>query len=161
GDSSPSNTASAKPMPPLPKAPSQLTATPVSPGVVRLSWTASPSPNVMYWIYFRMAGDSAWVKGPWPVNGLSINMADAFYNGELYQFQITAGNLAGESPRTGIARAVVPRQNYTTSRLMNDINGSNGLAQGRVALGGGPCEGAQGQTVCFNSQSNLTYQPMT
>ncbi len=107
GDSQPSNVASAKPMPPFPQAPSNLTATP---GIsqVTLSWSPSPTGNVLYWIYFRDASreQTRWIRSMYPVPGpSSFTLRDAFINGDAYQFKVTAANLTGESGATNIAEA--------------------------------------------------------
>ncbi|WP_063842863.1 DUF5005 domain-containing protein, partial [Sphaerimonospora mesophila] len=66
GDSAPSNVASAKPMPPLPAAPSGLTAS-AGDGKVTLRWTASASANVYYWIEYRSSGGS-WQRLKYPLS---------------------------------------------------------------------------------------------
>jgi hypothetical protein len=95
GDSTPSNVVSARPMPPLPAAPSGLTATPGD-GQVTLRWTASPTPNVWYWIEFRASG-GAWQRAQYPVSTCCTFTLSYLINGTTYDLRLRATNLAGDS----------------------------------------------------------------
>ncbi|WP_165942639.1 fibronectin type III domain-containing protein [Micromonospora sp. KC721] len=104
GDSAPSNEVSARPMPPKPQAPTGLTATPGD-GKVSLRWTASPTPNVWYWIEYRdTATGQAWTRAPYPVDGTSVTM-NSLWNGHTYEFRIRANNLSGDSLPSNVASA--------------------------------------------------------
>lgn len=104
GDSAASNVVSARPMPPLPGAPSNLTAA-AGNGQVTLNWSASPTANVYYWVYLRdTTAGSAWKKLPVPVNGRSLDV-QYLSNGHLYEFKVSATNLAGDSPTSNVASA--------------------------------------------------------
>lgn len=78
----------------LPAAPSNLVAT-AGDARVTLTWTASPSPNVWYWIEYRPAG------GAWQDRLLDTTCCDftvlPLANGTTYEFQVRATNLAGDS----------------------------------------------------------------
>ncbi|MGX7674621.1 fibronectin type III domain-containing protein [Plantactinospora sp. DSM 117369] len=114
GDSSPSNVDSARPMPPFPKPPSNLRAT-AGDGQVKLTWSASPTPNVYYYIYQRNATlNGWWERLPYPISGTSLT-AGYLANGHYYDFKVTAVNLSGESDRTNIVTAL-PRWASGTSR---------------------------------------------
>ncbi|MEU9511147.1 fibronectin type III domain-containing protein [Micromonospora sp. NPDC048169] len=96
GESAPTATASAKPMPPLPQPPSGLTASPGD-GKVSLRWTASPSGNVWYWIEMRnVTAGQAWTRLKSPVDATSITL-DYMTNGQTYEFRVRANNVAGDS----------------------------------------------------------------
>jgi len=101
GEGPGSNVASARPMPPPPQAPSNLTATS---GIasVTLQWTQSSTPNVLYWLYFRdlSRNDPSWTRAAYPVTGSPFTLRDCFWNGDVYEFEVTAVNLAGESGPT-------------------------------------------------------------
>ncbi|WP_154402631.1 phospholipase A2 [Nocardioides speluncae] len=95
GESSPSAIVSATPRPPAPAAPSGLHAT-AGNGQVSMSWTASPTSNVYYWVYYRPQGHSQWYYFSKPVYGTSF-VARPLYNGFNYEFKVTAANLGGQS----------------------------------------------------------------
>jgi hypothetical protein len=103
GDSEPSNVASARPMPPLPQAPSGLTATPGN-AQVTLRWRASPTPRVWYWIEYRARG-GFWVRLKYPVPGHTSFVAKYLTNGTTYEFRVRATNLAGDSTPSNVAAA--------------------------------------------------------
>jgi len=104
GDSGASNTASARPMPPLPSAPSGLTAT-AGDGKVSLHWTASSTPNVYYWIEMQSSGGS-WSKLKYPVSTCCSFPVSGLLNGTTYGFRLRATNLSGDS---GASNAVSAR----------------------------------------------------
>jgi hypothetical protein len=93
----------ATPVPPAPQAPSNLIAS-AGNGYVSLSWTASPSPNVYYWVYIRPQGQSAWYYLRYPVSGTSVTVKP-LWNGFSYDFKVTAANLAGQSAASNTVTA--------------------------------------------------------
>ena len=113
GTSSPSNTDTARPMPPLPKPPSNLRAL-ARDGDVQLSWTASPTPGVYYNVYQRDASlNGWWEKLPYPISKTSLT-AGYLANGHYYNFKVTAINAAGESASTNVVTALPQWANGTT-----------------------------------------------
>ncbi|MCW3819463.1 fibronectin type III domain-containing protein [Micromonospora sp. DR5-3] len=109
GDSSPSNTDSARPMPPFPQPPSNLSATAAGDGKVKLTWSASPTRNVYYWIEYRKAGGS-WIRLEYPVTTCCSFTVKYLTNGVTYEFRVRATNLAGTSAasNTDSARPMPP-----------------------------------------------------
>ncbi|MGQ0840666.1 fibronectin type III domain-containing protein [Actinokineospora sp.] len=160
GDSGPSPAVSARPMPPAPQPPTYLSASPDGLFSVRLSWGASPTPDVSYWIYYRMAGDSgAWQRSAYPVSGTSIRLTGGLFNGELNEFKVTAENISGVSTATSPDEAVPERRMGGFGyRFGNWANGSNLLVAGWPS---GRCEDSDHQRICYDTTSNLTGQPMT
>ncbi|WP_172894457.1 phospholipase A2 [Micromonospora purpureochromogenes] len=102
GASGASNVASARPMPPLPAAPSGLTANPGD-GQATLRWTASPSSNVNYMIEMRPVG-GVWDQLPIGVSCCSYTVK-LLRNGTTYEFRVRAHNISGDSAATGVASA--------------------------------------------------------
>src|SRR5262249_42542278 len=96
GDSAPSNTVSARPMPPLPTAPSGLSAT-AGDGQVRLNWTASATPNVYYWIEYQATGGAGGTRPKDPVGTCCTFTVHYLTDGVTYRFRVRATNLAGDS----------------------------------------------------------------
>ncbi|MFD2764296.1 fibronectin type III domain-containing protein [Micromonospora eburnea] len=96
GDSNPSNVDSARPMPPFPQPPSNLSATAAGDGKVKLTWSASPTSQVYYWIEYRKAGGS-WIRMEYPVTTCCSFTAKYLTNGVTYEFRVRATNLAGTS----------------------------------------------------------------
>jgi subtilisin family serine protease len=103
GDSSASNVASARPMPPLPAPPTNLTAI-AGDGRVTLRWTASPSPGVWYWIEHRAAG-GAWQRSEFPLTTCCTFTVSYLLNGTSYEIRLRSTNLAGNSAPSNVARA--------------------------------------------------------
>ncbi|MFG1767362.1 fibronectin type III domain-containing protein [Micromonospora parva] len=104
GQSAPTNTVSAKPMPPSPQPPSGLIATPGD-GKVSLRWTSSSTANVWYWIEMRDAtAGQAWTRLKDPVDGTSIPI-NYLNNGHGYEFRVRANNLSGDSAPSNVATA--------------------------------------------------------
>ncbi|XVU24635.1 fibronectin type III domain-containing protein [Actinoplanes sp. CA-054009] len=97
GDSGVSGTATARPMPPIPQAPSGLTATAVGDQAAKLTWTASPTGSVYYWIYYKTSEQSAWTKALYPYGGCCTFTMELLTPGKTYQFQLRAENLSGYS----------------------------------------------------------------
>jgi len=102
GESTPSNVASARPMPPLPAAPGGLTAT-AGDGQVTLRWNASPSPSVLYWVEYRSNGD--WTRLQYPLSTCCAFTVQYLANGTTYQFRVFATNLSGDSAPSNVASA--------------------------------------------------------
>jgi fibronectin type III domain protein len=103
GDGAPSNVASARPMPPMPQPPTGLTASPGD-GRVSLRWTASPTPNVWYWIEYRASG-GAWQRLPYPVSTCCTFNVTYLTNGTTYEFRLRSTNVAGDSAPSNVASA--------------------------------------------------------
>ncbi|MFG1672847.1 fibronectin type III domain-containing protein [Micromonospora sp. NPDC049282] len=103
GDSGASNTASARPMPPLPQPPTSLTATASGDTAAKLSWRASSTGNVYYWIYYRLAGQSAWTKARYPLSTCCTFTMSLLTPGKTYDFQLRAENLTGYSSASNTA----------------------------------------------------------
>ncbi|SCG14278.1 Fibronectin type III domain-containing protein [Micromonospora echinofusca] len=96
GSSAASNVVSGRPMPPLPGSPSNLVRT-VGDGTVRLTWTASPSPNVSYDVYQRdVTAGQSWRKLPYAVGCCSFN-GGLLTNGHTYEWKVSATNMTGSS----------------------------------------------------------------
>jgi Fibronectin type III domain len=91
GKSAASSTASARPMPPLPQAPTGLNAT-AGDGKVTLHWTASSTSNVWYWIDMRAKG-GAWQTLKYPVTTCCTFTVGYLFNGTTYEFRVRATNL--------------------------------------------------------------------
>ena len=103
GESGPSNTVRARPLPPPPAAPSNLRAV-AGNGQVSLTWNPSPSGPVYYWVYFRPQGHSSWYFFQYPASGTSFT-ATGLLNGFTYEFRVTAANLGGQSPPSNVVGA--------------------------------------------------------
>jgi fibronectin type 3 domain-containing protein len=109
GSSGFTNTVSGRPMPPLPAAPTNLTATPKSNGVT-LKWTASSTSNVSYWVYQRDATTGqSWQKLPYGVSCCTFT-GGLLTNGHTYEWKIVATNITGSSgfSNTASARPMPP-----------------------------------------------------
>ncbi|MDX8031409.1 DUF5005 domain-containing protein [Lentzea sp. BCCO 10_0856] len=91
---------------PVPQAPTALTATPGN-GEVKLRWTASPTPDVFYWIYQRdvTGGETTLRQLPYPLSTCCEFTAGLLANDHEYEFAVSATNQAGESPSAGPVRA--------------------------------------------------------
>ena len=103
GQSGPSNVVAAMPVPPPPAAPSNLRAT-AGNGQVSLTWNASPTPPVYYWVYYRPQGQSEWYYFNYPASGTSFT-ATGLLNNFSYEFKVTAANLGGQSPASNVVSA--------------------------------------------------------
>ena len=106
GESTPSNTALATPMPPLPGAPTGLSATAKNDGTIALAWTA-PSSGLWYWVYYKdvSAKQTNYTRLADPVTtGTSFTLSYLTI-GDTYDFYVTAINLAGEGPASNVAQA--------------------------------------------------------
>jgi surface antigen len=107
GDSAASNTASARPMPPFPQAPSSLGASVQGENAVRLTWTASPTKNVYYWIEYRPSG-GAWQRLAYPVPTCCSFTVNYLAPLRTYEFRVRATNVAGDSSPSNTASAYLP-----------------------------------------------------
>lgn len=106
GESPPSNTVLARPLPPLPGAPTGLTAKANNNGTITLSWTA-PGSGLWYWVYYRdkSDGQTNYTRLADPVTtGTSFTLSYLTV-GDTYDFYVTAINLAGEGPASNVAEA--------------------------------------------------------
>ncbi|SBT52933.1 fibronectin type III domain-containing protein [Micromonospora auratinigra] len=103
GDSGATNTASARPMPPLPAPPTSLTATASGDTAAKLSWQASSTGSVYYWIYYRLAGQSTWSKALYPLGTCCTFTMSLLTPGKTYDFQLRAQNLTGYSSASNTA----------------------------------------------------------
>ncbi|MFK4243428.1 fibronectin type III domain-containing protein [Micromonospora chokoriensis] len=159
GDSTPSNVASAKPMPPVPTRVPSLSASSNGVSQVNLSWTRSSTAGVYYWMEYRTAGDWHWIRLPLPATGTSASLRYGFSDGELHEFRVVAFNMSGESADSPIAETVVQRSEYARTRGGNDLNGSN-LVATRVLGGGSWCDPGFGSRVCYGT-SPAGDQPAT
>ena len=90
-------------MPPLPGAPSGLTAS-AGDGTVTLRWTASSTASVYYLLETRPAGGT-WKPAQYPIGTCCSFEVAYLANGTTYEFRLRATNLAGESGYTGTASA--------------------------------------------------------
>jgi fibronectin type 3 domain-containing protein len=105
GESTLSNAVRVRPLPPLPGAPTGLTATPGD-GKVTLRWTAPSGSGLLYVVYQRdvTAGQASFSKLPLPVSGTTMT-AGYLANGHRYEFYVRAANVAGEGPKSATVAA--------------------------------------------------------
>ena len=96
GDGPPSATVSARPMPPLPTAPTGATATPGGDGSISLTWS---SPADQYtWIHSRdVTAGEGFRRSAVPASGRSYR-AEWLVPQHVYEFRLTGDNLSGEGP---------------------------------------------------------------
>ncbi|MFG1764909.1 fibronectin type III domain-containing protein [Micromonospora parva] len=128
GESSPSNVATVRPMPPRPQAPSNLKVTAAGCASVSLSWTPSPTPNVYHWIEYRNATTGqAWTRGIYPIVGKSTIKMDLLINTHTYQFRVLADNISGDSPVSNTVSAQPMAPNPEPALWVNAIG-----APGRI-----------------------------
>nr|WP_170067949.1 fibronectin type III domain-containing protein [Lentzea guizhouensis] len=103
GESAASNVVRARPVPPAPAAPGNLRAV-AGTKQVALTWNASPTGSVYYWVYYRPAGHANWYYFTYPASGTSFT-ATGLLNGFAYEFRVTAANLGGQSPPSNVVSA--------------------------------------------------------
>ncbi|WP_160097126.1 fibronectin type III domain-containing protein [Kibdelosporangium aridum] len=127
GDSPMSNAVRAKPLPPLPGAPTNMRAVPGD-GKVTLSWTA-PGPDLMYWIYQRdvTAGQTSFTRSKYPVTVTNWTVS-WLMNSHRYEFYTEAVNGAGAGPRSAIVSATpMPPKPTAPGNLGYSWTGSNSI----------------------------------
>ncbi|MET8122432.1 fibronectin type III domain-containing protein [Micromonospora sp. NPDC005291] len=109
-DSSLSNIASARPMPPFPQPPTQLTSL-GGDNEAYLSWKASPTAGVVYNVYMRTRYHNSygsWIKLKLPATSTSMTAGYLQY-GYTYEFKVAATNISGESvPSNTTTVLIVP-----------------------------------------------------
>jgi hypothetical protein len=158
-------------MPPFPVAPGSVYASAGSnPGSINLSWSPSPTPNVWYWVSYRLSGpptnaqrpwDEQWTRLPYPLPQTSITINGLAWQ-EVYEFQVSATNEAGTSGRSSIDWTIVPWARSAIWRPQNSGNNANGMALIFARQGGSDCDATKYQRICFNSRGFwLADQPMT
>jgi hypothetical protein len=102
GDSLPSPVVSATPRRPAP--PTNLAAAPGD-REVRLSWTASTSPNVWYWVEYRDATvGQGWQRLIYPTAATSA-APGYLTNAHTYEFRVLSVGTSGESVPSNVASA--------------------------------------------------------
>ncbi|MFI7541616.1 DUF5005 domain-containing protein [Actinoplanes sp. NPDC049599] len=99
GQSGYSNTVTAKPMTPLPSAPTGVTGRIIDNSIydfttVLLEWNTKP--GLYYWVYYRSAGGSTWTKWGYPTTAGSAQFAPQ-RKGDM-EFMIRAENVSGLGP---------------------------------------------------------------
>ncbi len=114
-----SNAVQAKPLPPLPAAPTGLTIH-TGDSQAALSWNA-PGPNLWYWIYMRdvTAGQSGFTRLKYPVTTNSFTVT-LLSDGHTYQFYVTAINVAGESGRSNVVSGT-PQPGAPTGLIVTSV----------------------------------------
>ncbi|WP_328994780.1 DUF5005 domain-containing protein [Kribbella sp. NBC_01245] len=118
---SPSDTA--RPMPPLPVAPANLTAV-AGNSQVSLDWPASVTPGVFYWVEYRLAG-GGWTRLKYPIgNGITAWTITWLVNGKTYEFRVRSTNLAGDSAPSVVrsARPLPPLPPRAEVSSFNEFN---------------------------------------
>lgn len=93
GESAPSTVASARPMPPFPQAPSNLTYR-MDNGWINLNWAPSPTPRVYYYVYYR-TGSGQYSRLGYPATNTTASIYPDW--GNIYEIYVTAINQSGES----------------------------------------------------------------
>jgi fibronectin type 3 domain-containing protein len=93
GQSAATSPVQVTPMPPIPAAPTNLHVTPGD-TTATLTWTASTTANVSYWVEFNRTG--TWVRVP-SVGGCCTYVVYNLVNQSSYQFRVFATNLSGDS----------------------------------------------------------------
>jgi hypothetical protein len=103
GDGAPTGTASARPMPPVPHPPTITSAT-AGDGHVKLTWSASPTPNVYYWIEYR-PHSGGWRRADLPISTCCTFSLSYLVNGTTYDFRLRSTNLSGDSVPSNVVSA--------------------------------------------------------
>lgn len=94
------------PLPPKPQPPTGLTATPDN-GQVVLSWTASTTPPVYYWIEYRVTG-GVWKRISVPFTNCCTATLGYLTNFTSYQFRVFSNNIAGDSTTSSNVASATP-----------------------------------------------------
>ncbi|GAA3544140.1 fibronectin type III domain-containing protein [Kribbella ginsengisoli] len=107
GDSPHSTVITATPVGIPPAAPADLTAVPAADGTIALSWTASTTPGVWYWVYQRdvTAEETDFVRLSLPISSGTSMTAAYLADGHSYEFAVTAYNDGGESAKVAATAA--------------------------------------------------------
>ncbi|WP_283135947.1 phospholipase A2 [Rhizohabitans arisaemae] len=98
GDSPPSAPVSAAPDYPKPEPSSRIYRDEPGPGSSRIAWESSPTPGVVYWLYYRPSGGGSWAKARFPIIGTEVTLR--YLPHGSYEVRVTAANMSGESPPT-------------------------------------------------------------
>jgi hypothetical protein len=162
GNSGPSNVDSARPMPPMPKAPTGVT-TRNGTGEVTVSWTRNATPTTHHRVDYRnvSAGEKGWRKSG-PTTHTSHRLG-SFNDGDAYEFRVVAFNVTGEAVSANWPRDVPLKRQASEARRrnINRINGSNTLAIAWALGHRMHCEPDEQQTICFGKPPSLAGQPVT
>lgn len=104
GESQPSNTVSARPLPPKPGKVTGLVTTAQSDGTIKLNW-ANPGGSNYYWVYSRdVTAGEAFKRWTYPTDKLEVEAGFLTHN-HVYEFKVAATNLAGDGPTSDVVRA--------------------------------------------------------
>jgi fibronectin type 3 domain-containing protein len=160
GDSSASNVVSARPVAPMPAEATNVT---VTPGIemVRISWTASPTPGVWYYVWYRNITVGAVVYRRYgPIAATSTGMWNLFTTGDVYEFKVSSYNSNGENVSTSedFARTLPAS---APNRKINTLNGANAIARAWILKVGITCRPDVRQTVCFGPPPSIKGNPIT
>ncbi len=143
-----SNVASAVASVAPPAAPTNLAAAAQSDGTIKLSWTASPTADVWYWVYQRdvTAGEASFTQLPLPVTQcwLPVTQCCTMTAGYLthdhqYEYQVSATNSGGESARSNVASATA---RYPLPAAPSGLTATAGDGQAVLSWTASPTEGA-------------------
>jgi len=108
GTAAATNTVSARPMPPVPAAPTGLTGRAWLGdsndlwSYIQLNWTASSTKDAWYNVYFRKAGASTWQELPRQSRPDMPAETLTYYWGGTWEFRVSAYNIAGETYSSAI-----------------------------------------------------------
>src|SRR6266511_2121128 len=141
GESGASNVVTVTPTAPLPAAPTGLSATAQSDGTIKLSWTASPTADVWYWVYQRdvTAGEASFTQLPLPVTQCCTMTAGYLTHDHQYEYQVSATNSGGESARSNVASATA---RYPLPAAPSGLTATAGDGQAVLSWTASPTEGA-------------------
>jgi subtilisin family serine protease/fibronectin type 3 domain-containing protein len=116
GESAKSNTAQATSSIPLPPAPSNLTATKLSNGDIRLNWGSSGA-GLWYWVYSRdVTAGGSFTRSKYPVSSGTSLTAGFLKTNHTYAFYVRAINAMGEGSASNTVQAastIAPPTNLT------------------------------------------------
>jgi hypothetical protein len=87
----------------VPQPPSDLAAAASGDTAARLTWHASPTGHVYYWIYYRIRGAANWTRAAYPVTTCCSFTLSYLHPGKTYQFTLWAENLTGLSAPSNVA----------------------------------------------------------
>ena len=96
--------ARARPLPPLPAAPTGLSVR-AGDGIADVSWTA-PAPGLWYVVYRRNASrGQTFQELPYPVTTGTTFRDSYLVNGDTYEYKVAATNVAGTGPASAVVAA--------------------------------------------------------